>query len=273
LAYEIKSYWGAGTLVFGMSPDEVHELLGKPRFSRSDPGRLREIYRGCPALTFVGADGELKLVEIGFAKAAGEVIYRGANLFAGEHMAVVQRLCGEDPAPREVVGTLVFPKLGTHRPQREPRSDGLCARQVGCAVGQIEALQTFLKLACQRRRMSHFGHQFLRQALKLAVALIITIGSAYAQSGTTVLFKIITVKDEIVIGLSAAELDALGGRDPGLIANSLATKGTLSLWQYAVRKASNGDLEQAPLRKVAVFAHESLRVEAFSTPLKVVPHE
>ena len=112
MAYEIKSYWGAGTLVFGMSPDEVHELLGKPRFSRSDPGRLREIYRGCPALTFVGGDGELKLVEIGFAKAAGEVIYRGANLFAGEHMAVVQRLCGEDPAPREVVGTLVFPKLG-----------------------------------------------------------------------------------------------------------------------------------------------------------------
>src|SRR5215831_20040391 len=55
LAYEIKSYWGAGMLVFGMSPDEVHELLGKPRFSRSDPGRLREIYRGCPALTFVGA--------------------------------------------------------------------------------------------------------------------------------------------------------------------------------------------------------------------------
>jgi hypothetical protein len=112
MAYEIRSYLGAGTLVFGMSPKQVHELLGKPRFSRRDPGRLREIYRVCPALTFVGADQELKLVEIGFAEAAGEVIYGGANLFAGEHMAVVQRLCGEDPAPREVVGTLVFRKLG-----------------------------------------------------------------------------------------------------------------------------------------------------------------
>ena len=107
MAYEIKSYLGAGTLVFGMSPKQVHELLGKPRFSRRDPGRLREIYRVCPALTFVGTDQELKLVEIGFAKAAGEVIYGGANLFAGEHMAVVQRQCGEDPAPREVVGPLV----------------------------------------------------------------------------------------------------------------------------------------------------------------------
>jgi hypothetical protein len=112
MAYEIKSYMGAGRLVFGMSPKQVHELLGKPRFSRSDPGRLREIYRICPALTFVGTDGELKLVEIGFAGAAGEVIYGGANLFAGEHMAVVQRLCGEDPNPRQVVGMLVFPKLG-----------------------------------------------------------------------------------------------------------------------------------------------------------------
>jgi hypothetical protein len=71
---------------------------------------------------------------------------------------------------------------------------------------------------------------------------------------------------------SPAELDALGGRDPGAIANALVAKGTLSAWQYAVRKASNGDLEQAPLRKIAILAHESLRVEPFSTPLKVVPH-
>jgi|SRR6516165_4726061 hypothetical protein len=112
MAYEIKSYMGAGRLVFGMSPKQVHELLGKPRFSRRDASRLREIYRVCPALTFVGTDGQLKLVEIGFAKAAGEVIYGGANLFAGEQMAVVQRLCGEDPNPREVIGMLVFPKLG-----------------------------------------------------------------------------------------------------------------------------------------------------------------
>lgn len=121
--------------------------------------------------------------------------------------------------------------------------------------------------------MSHFGLRFLRQALKIALTLIITISSIFAQDGSTALFKIVTVRDEIVIGLSAAELDQLGGRDPGVIANSLAAKRTLSVWQYAVRKASNGDLEQAPLRKIAIFTHESLRVEPFSTPLKVVPHE
>ena len=121
--------------------------------------------------------------------------------------------------------------------------------------------------------MSHFGLRFLRQALKIALTLIITISSIFAQDGSTALFKIVTVRDEIVIGLSAAELDQLGGRDPGVIANSLAAKRTLSVWQYAVRKASNGDLEQAPLKKIAIFTHELLRIEPFSTPLKVVPHE
>jgi hypothetical protein len=40
-----------------------------------------------------------------------------------------------------------------------------------------------------------------------------------------------------------------------------------------VKKSPNGDLEQAPLRKVGIIAHESLRIEPYSTPLKVLPHE
>jgi len=120
--------------------------------------------------------------------------------------------------------------------------------------------------------MSHFGERFLRRTSKAAMLMMMT-SLAFAQDGATFLFKVVTVKDEIVIGLSAAELDQLGGRDPGKIASSLTAKGTLSVWQYAVRKASNGDLEQAPLRKIGIIAHESLRVEPYSTPLKVLPHE
>jgi hypothetical protein len=102
MPYEIESYVGAGVLRFGMSPAQVHELLGTPRFARSDPGRLREMYDMSPALTFTGTVQELKLVEIGFAKDA----------VAGERRAVIRTLCVDDPAPKEVVGTLVFPKLG-----------------------------------------------------------------------------------------------------------------------------------------------------------------
>jgi hypothetical protein len=87
------------------------------------------------------------------------------------------------------------------------------------------------------------------------------------------LFNIVTVRDEVLVGLTAAELDQFGGRDAGAIAHTLYAKGSLTLWQYGVRKAANGDLEQAPVRKIALMAHSSLRVEPFSTPLRVLPHE
>ena len=85
------------------------------------------------------------------------------------------------------------------------------------------------------------------------------------------LFKVITTKDEIVIGLTDDELSPLEGRNAGGIAKLLAAKGSMSVWQYAVRKAPTGDLEQAPLHKVGLIASESLRVEPYASPLKVVP--
>ena len=86
------------------------------------------------------------------------------------------------------------------------------------------------------------------------------------------LFTVITVKDQIVIGLSDGELAQMDGNAGG-IAKALVAKGTLNVWRYAVRKAPNGDLEQAPLHKIGLIASDSLRVEPYATPLKVVPIE
>ena len=85
------------------------------------------------------------------------------------------------------------------------------------------------------------------------------------------LFKVITAKDEIVIGLSGDELAQVEGKDAGGIAKMLVAKGSMSVWQYAVHKSAAGDLEQAPLRKVGLIANDSLRVEPYATPLKVLP--
>ena len=85
------------------------------------------------------------------------------------------------------------------------------------------------------------------------------------------LFKVITAKDEIVIGLSNDELAQVDGRNAGGIAKMLVAKGSMSVWQYAVHKSSSGDLEQAPLHKVGLIAADSLRVEPYATPLKVLP--
>jgi hypothetical protein len=84
------------------------------------------------------------------------------------------------------------------------------------------------------------------------------------------LFKVITTRDEIVIGVPEDELAKMDGNAGG-IAKTLVARGSLSVWQYAVRKAANGDLEQTPLHRVGLIANDSLRVEPFATQLKVLP--
>jgi hypothetical protein len=85
------------------------------------------------------------------------------------------------------------------------------------------------------------------------------------------LFKVITQKDEIVIGMSDDDLAQVDGKNAGGIAKMLVAKGSMSVWQYAVHKSASGDLEQAPLHKVGLIATESLRVEPYASPLRVLP--
>lgn len=84
------------------------------------------------------------------------------------------------------------------------------------------------------------------------------------------LFKIVTARDDIVIGLSPAQLAALGGSDVGAVGEALS-RGALTAWQFAVRRRDDGTLEQAPLRQVSILGHDSIRVEPYTTPLPIVP--
>jgi hypothetical protein len=111
----------------------------------------------------------------------------------------------------------------------------------------------------------------MTKCLLATVAMLIAT-PAFAQ-GNVSLFKVISVSDEVTIGLNADEMSALGGSDAGTIAKALHTKGTLTVWQYATRKAANGDLEQAPRAKVGLMTHDSIRVEPYASPFKVLPHE
>ena len=111
-----------------------------------------------------------------------------------------------------------------------------------------------------------------------AALLIVSTAPALAQTikpkdqAMTSLFKIISVKDEIVIGLNDAELKELGG-DAGGIAKAIAAKGSLTVWQYGVHRGKDGDNEVGPRQKIGVLANSSLRVEPYKQPFKVLPHE
>lgn len=109
-----------------------------------------------------------------------------------------------------------------------------------------------------------------RRLTTAALAAAFVLG-ALAPAAAETLFKIITLKDDIVVGLNDAELKDLGG-DAGGIAKAIAAKGSLTLWQYAVTQMG-GERMVAPHGKVGVLAASSLRVEPYKQPFKVLPHE
>jgi hypothetical protein len=109
-------------------------------------------------------------------------------------------------------------------------------------------------------------------ATVVAVMACATGGAALAQQPAVQLFKVITAKDEVEIGLPADEVSALGGLDG--LAKKIAADGQITVWQYAVHKNASGDLEHAPLKKVAIFKTDTLRIEPFNpAPLKVAAPE
>lgn len=105
----------------------------------------------------------------------------------------------------------------------------------------------------------------------LAALLVLPAAAAMAGDGTMKLFKVVSAKDETVIGVSAEDLGKLGsGADVEVLARHLAAAGQLTVWQYATRKAEDGSLQQAPLRQVAIFPAHTVRIEPYTTPLAIV---
>jgi hypothetical protein len=101
----------------------------------------------------------------------------------------------------------------------------------------------------------------------LSAAVFACVAPASAET----LFKVVTVKDDIVIGLNDAELKDLGG-DAGGIAKAIAAKGSLTVWQYSVGQ-KDGERFVGPRGKIGLLAHDSLRVEPYTQPFKVLAHE
>ena len=130
-------------------------------------------------------------------------------------------------------------------------------------------------LVCPARKARKFRCIFQKRLLLGVGAAILIMESVVIQPALAAdkvsLFKVITAKDEIVIGIAEDELAQMEGRNAGGIAKMLVAKGSMSVWQYAVHKSATGDLEQAPLHRIGLIAKDLLRVEPYATPLKVLP--
>ena len=124
-----------------------------------------------------------------------------------------------------------------------------------------------------------FPRRDIMKCCSLAVVLLASAQilaptqAARAQDTKTDLFKVVTVKDEIIIGLSTDEFKAIGGSDASAVAHALAQKGDMAVWQYNVHRGANGELQQSPTAKIGLIANSSLRVEPYTTPYAIVPHQ
>lgn len=88
-------------------------------------------------------------------------------------------------------------------------------------------------------------------------------GSAVAADAVT-LFKVISAKDDVVIGVTAAELEALGkGPEIEVIAKALDERSVLVVWQYAPTRAADGTMRESAIRRIAVYVNNLIRIEPY----------
>jgi hypothetical protein len=95
--------------------------------------------------------------------------------------------------------------------------------------------------------------------------------SAKAAEPEVRLFRVVTARDTITIGLTAGELAALGrGEAVTLLAEMLVRTGQITAWQYATGRVADGSLAWKPTARVAVLRADSLRIEPYVPALPLI---
>lgn len=106
-AFNVRPLEGVGPLAFGMSPEDVHALLGEPRMQKANPlGQRDERYPGFRVR--YSADSDL-MCEVTFSTDCN-VVFAGISLFTDD--AAIQQLTEKDGHALQGLGYLVFPNLG-----------------------------------------------------------------------------------------------------------------------------------------------------------------
>jgi hypothetical protein len=114
--------------------------------------------------------------------------------------------------------------------------------------------------------------QMLRMATLgvFAAAVAASAPAARADEGVK-LFKIVSARDEIIVGVTDKDLAGAEGSDLARLLSKMRAAGQIEVWRYAVRKADNGDLQQKASNRAMIIYSETLRVEPYVSPLKVLP--
>lgn len=109
-----------------------------------------------------------------------------------------------------------------------------------------------------------------RLAVGITVAVMLASGAAaHAEESDMLLFKVVSVKDEVIIGLTEGQLTEAGGLNAGVVGKLLSDNGELAAWQYVVSRNDAGEPVEAPTNMISILAHGTLRVEPYQSALPV----
>ncbi|NKE47975.1 hypothetical protein HB662_24570 [Roseomonas frigidaquae] len=86
------------------------------------------------------------------------------------------------------------------------------------------------------------------------------------------LFRVVTIRGDLVLGLSPAELATLGpGPDLDRLARRIATDGQISGWLYREARGPDGGGRLQTERRVAVQGQDALTLQPHSAAMPVQP--
>lgn len=106
----------------------------------------------------------------------------------------------------------------------------------------------------------------------LALALAPIGERAVAQNPEVSLFKVVSAKDDMIVGLTRGELEKFGPGIPlEVFAAELQRRGQMAVWQYASTRGAQGELVMSPLQRIVVLYPGTARIEPYTSNLKVMP--
>ena len=111
-----------------------------------------------------------------------------------------------------------------------------------------------------------------RVALGVSLAAVVLTGTsaAFAEDSDMLLFKVVSQKDEVIIGLTEGQLNAAGGLNAGVVGKMLVANGQLAAWQYVVSRNDAGELVEAPTNLISIIANTAVRVEPYQAEWPIV---
>ncbi len=105
--------------------------------------------------------------------------------------------------------------------------------------------------------------------LLATAAAVMTRPAAAQQQQPIVLFKVISPRDEVFVGLTEADQRAIGGADASALAKRLVADGQVTVWKYVVGRGPNGELRHNPQARVALLRNDTVRIEPYTPALPV----